>query len=231
MGAFDRVAALYGPRFGGISSGRVAVFGVGGVGGWCAECLARSGVGHLTLVDFDKVEETNVNRQVMATAKTVGLPKVEVLAARLKEINPAISLAVFPSRYTKETATSFDLEGHHAIVDAIDSVPDKADLIRHALSLEGTELFSAMGAALRFDPRRVRTDLFSRIEGDPLARALRHTFRRTGGIPERPFMCAWSDERVSRPAGSTTLASAMQVTAAMGLNLAHLVLERLAAMQ
>lgn len=227
MGAFDRVAALYGPCFERILAGRVAIFGVGGVGGWCAECLARSGVGHLTLVDFDEVEETNVNRQVTATSKTVGLAKVEVLAERLRDINPGISLNAVKGRYTRDTAGSFNLVSCNVVIDAIDSIPDKADLIRHALSYEGVELFSSMGAALRFNPLMVRAGFFADIAGDHLAKSLRHQFRRTGGIPDRPFKCVWSAEHGAKPVGGI-LASAMQVTAVMGLNLAHLALESLA---
>ena len=227
MGAFERVEALFGPAFGRISRARVAVFGVGGVGGWCAECLARTGVGHLTLVDFDRVEETNVNRQVMATSATVGLPKVKVFADRLREINPAISLDVVEGRYTAESAGEFDLASHDAVVDAIDSVADKADLVRHALSLPNVELFSSMGAALRFDPSKVKCTPFGEISGDALARALRHRLRRTGGIPERPFTAVWSDEppAVSRVEGC--LGSLMQVTAVMGLHLASSVIRAL----
>ena len=100
---------------------RVALFGLGGVGSWCAESLVRSGVGHLLLVDSDRVCATNVNRQLMATTATVGAVKVEVLARRLREINPGVDLDVRAEVYSAETAPSFDLAAYGYVVDAIDS--------------------------------------------------------------------------------------------------------------
>ena len=174
---------------------KVAVFGLGGVGGWCAEALVRSGVGRLMLVDSDKVAESNVNRQVMATTATVGEVKVEVLAKRLREINPLVELDVRARRYTEDTTGEFALGEYDYVVDAIDSLDCKAALIRHALLIPSATLFSSMGAALKIDPFQIRATEFRKVEGDGLARALRTKFKKTGGMPSRKFTCVWSPER------------------------------------
>ena len=178
-----------------LAATRVAVFGLGGVGSWCAESLVRSGVGRLLLVDPDRVCATNVNRQLMATTQTVGHVKVDALARRLRDINPGVALDVRPHAYTAETAASFDLAACDYVVDAIDALSEKAALIRHALSIPSVTLFASMGAALKMDPFQIRASPFGKVAGDGLARALRRKFKETGGLPERPFTCVWSPER------------------------------------
>ena len=216
---------------------RVAVFGTGGVGSWCAEALVRTGVGRLMLVDGDCVAPSNINRQLMATSQTVGLKKVDILAERLKAIAPALELDVRAGRYTRETASTFALETYDYVIDAIDSLDDKAALIRHSLSLPDVTLFSSMGAAWRLKPFAVRQSPFRRVEGDGLARALRQRFKKTGGLPERPFTCVWSDEPPCPPAAAGEPASSpaagakgslVTVTATFGLSLASLVIEDVA---
>ena len=174
---------------------KVAVIGLGGVGSWCAESLVRSGVGELLLVDSDRVCITNVNRQLMATTQTIGHVKVDVLAARLREINPAVKLDVRPEIYDETNAATFGLERYDYVIDAIDSLTQKAALIRHALSIPTVTLFASMGAALKMDPFQIRATEFRKIEGDGLARALRQKFKKTGGFPRRKFTCVWSPER------------------------------------
>ena len=174
---------------------RVAVFGLGGVGSWCAESLVRSGIGKLLLVDSDRVCITNVNRQLMATTKTAGLVKADVLATRLKEINPLVKLDVWQQIYSPETAGEFALDEYDYVIDAIDSLDCKAALIRHALSIPTVTLFASMGAALKMDPFQIRATEFRKVEGDGLARALRTKFKKTGGMPTRKFKCVWSPER------------------------------------
>lgn len=178
-----------------LAATRVALFGTGGVGSWCAEALARTGVGKLMLVDSDCVAASNINRQLMATTETIGEPKVEVLARRLKAINPALELDIRRVVYDATTADSFNLEGYDYVMDAIDSLTEKAALIRHALSIPTVTLFASMGAALKMDPAQIRTSRFRKVEGDGLARALRQKFRKTGGIPARDFLCVWSPEQ------------------------------------
>jgi tRNA A37 threonylcarbamoyladenosine dehydratase len=220
---FSRTAALLGPdAMERIAAMRVAVFGVGGVGGWCAEALARTGVGRLVLVDDDIVALSNVNRQIMATSATVGLPKVEVLAKRLREINPKIAVEAYQKRFCAETEDFFDqaLRNCDAVVDAIDSLDEKRRLIR-LCERRGEFLVSSMGAALRTDPTRVRYSAFSDVTGDPIARALRNRFRHDelGTLPL--FLCVHSTEP---PRKSETLGSLMPVTATFGMTLAALAL-------
>lgn len=203
---------------------RVAVFGVGGVGGWCAESLVRSGVGHLTVVDSDRVCASNVNRQVMATSRTVGQLKVAALRERLLEINPAAEVAVEARVYSAETAATFDLGGFDYVVDAIDSLQAKAHLINAVTRLERPVLISSMGAARKTDPFRICRSEFWKVQGDGLARALRRRFRQLGEFPEKKFTCVWSDEPPAPSRAGDALGSAVHVTGMFGFALAGLVL-------
>ncbi len=172
---------------------RVIIFGVGGVGSWCAEGLVRSGIGHLTLVDSDCVSITNINRQRMATVHTVGQPKVEALRSQLLEINPEADITAVQQFYSEDCAAGFALHEYDYVVDAIDSLASKAALILHATSL-GVKLFSSMGAALKMDPTAVRAAEFWKVQGCPLARALRQRFKRQNTLPRRKFQCVYSEE-------------------------------------
>ena len=126
---------------------RAIVFGVGGVGSWCAEGLIRSGIGHLTIVDADVVDVTNINRQIMATTATVGQPKAEVLKKRLLEINPGADIVASHAMFTPENAADFNLDSYDYVVDAIDSLRCKLELILLATGKERRfKFFSAMGA-------------------------------------------------------------------------------------
>lgn len=204
---------------------RVAVFGVGGVGGWCAESLVRSGVGHLTVVDSDRVCASNVNRQVMATSRTVGQMKVEALRERLLDINPVAEVLAEARAYSPETSDSFGLDGFDYVVDAIDSVAAKAHLINTVTRLERPVLVSSMGAARRTDPFRIRRSEFWKVQGDGLARALRARFRKTGESPAKKFACVWSDEPPAPSRTGDALGSAVHVTGMFGFALAGLVLQ------
>ena len=133
---------------------RVIIFGVGGVGSWCAESLVRSGVRHLTIVDSDRVCITNVNRQLMATTKTIGRVKVEVLKERLLEINPTAEIVALQKIYDETTAGSFNIGSYDYIIDAIDSLKDKALLILEACKTDSV-LLSSMGAALKMDASKI----------------------------------------------------------------------------
>lgn len=181
-----------------LSRKRVILFGVGGVGSWCAESLVRTGLTHLTIVDSDYVCVTNCNRQLMATTKTIGQVKVEALKNRLLEINPQAEIIALQKVYTKETAEEFHLETYDYIIDAIDSLKDKADLILHACQMarerKNVTFLSSMGAALRVDPTKVRVDEFWNIKGDALARALRNRFKRNKEFPAHKFKCVYSEE-------------------------------------
>ena len=167
---------------------RVIIFGVGGVGSWCAEGLVRSGVGHLTIVDSDRVCITNVNRQLMATSRTIGMVKVEALRERLQEINPDVEIECRQAIYSEDTAAEFDLDAYDYVVDAIDSLKDKACLILHATRSKA-RFFSSMGAALKLDPTQISVAEFRQVQGCPLARALRQRFKKMKRFPARKFKC------------------------------------------
>ena len=223
-GFFDRAERMLGKEtMDALARLRVAVFGLGGVGSWCVESLVRSGVGHFLLVDSDTVCASNVNRQAMATSKTVGRVKADALAERLREINPAVDLDVRQCRYCDETAAEFDFTRYDYVIDAIDSVEDKMLLIRNALAAPDTTLFSSMGAAFKMDPFQIRHSAFRKVAGDGLARALRQRFRKSGGIPERSFECVWSEERREGQTFERPCGSIVHTTASFGFALAALV--------
>ena len=160
-----------------IAQKRVIVFGVGGVGSWCAESLVRSGIRQLTIVDSDRVCITNINRQLMATTKTVGQVKVEALKERLLTINPKAEITALQQIFSAETADSFQLETYDYIIDAIDSLKDKTTLILLACQTKA-KLFSSMGAALKLDPTRIKVT----------------KFKKDKVFPKRKFLCVYSDE-------------------------------------
>ena len=176
-----------------IAQKRVIIFGVGGVGSWCAESLVRSGITKLTIVDSDRVCITNINRQLMATTITIGQVKVDVLKKRLLTINPHAEITAMQKIFTQQTAEVFELHAYDYIIDAIDSLKDKALLIMMACQTKA-KLFSSMGAALKMDPTRIRVAEFWNVKGDPLARALRNKFKRLRQFPKRKFKCVYSDE-------------------------------------
>ncbi len=175
-----------------ISEIRVILFGLGGVGSWCAESLIRSGVRHLTIVDPDWVSETNINRQLPATTLTVGQAKADVLQARLAEINPDAQITAIQGMYNAETAESFRLDTYDYILDAIDSIKEKTHLIQRATQTRAV-FFSSMGAALKINPSRIRTAEFWKVNGCRLAAALRRKLRKNEP-PSKKFICVFSDE-------------------------------------
>ena len=191
---FDRTALLVGDEaMKRISEAKVILFGVGGVGSWVAECLIRTGIRHITIVDSDRVAPTNVNRQMPATSETIGEIKTEAARHRLLTINPEADVRCLTLFYDAETAPKIDLSEYDYIVDAIDSLKDKALLILNA-TRSGRRLFSSMGAALKMDPAKVRVGEFWSVKGCPLARALRQRFKRDKTYPARKFTCVYSDE-------------------------------------
>lgn len=219
-----------------IQSKRVIIFGLGGVGSWCAECLVREGIMHLTLVDSDKVCVTNCNRQLMATTKTIGEPKVEALRNRLLEINPEVDIRALQINFSKETANDFRIETYDYVIDAIDSLRDKIELILQATKTEA-KFYSSMGAALRIDPTKVRVSEFWKIKGDPLAAAMRSSMRRNKLFPDRKFLCVHSEEQPLPNLGEAlqdgsqtfrkvqTNGSLAHITAIFGMTLAGLVIQ------
>lgn len=212
-----------------LRSTRVLLIGVGGVGSWCAESLVRSGIGHLTIVDSDCVEPSNLNRQLMATTLTLGQPKVEALRARLLQIMPEAEVTAIQGTYSAENSASYHLEDYDYIIDCIDSLQHKLHLILTATALPVSArtgrrpvFFSSMGAARKVDSSLIRTAEFWKVEGCPLARALRNHMKRQKAFPQRKFQCVYAPGIVetSEPGGTF-----MHITAQFGLRLAGLVLE------
>lgn len=182
---------------------KVIIFGVGGVGSWCAEGLVRSGISDLTIVDSDRVCVTNVNRQLMATSRTIGMVKVKALRDRLLEINPSADITPVQAIYSEETSDQFDLDSFDVVVDAIDSLKDKVALILHATN-STAKFYSSMGAALKLDPTKIRVDEFWKVKGCPLARALRQRFKKLKRYPAKKFKCVYSDELLDNRGAATS---------------------------
>lgn len=206
---------------------RVAVFGLGGVGSWCAEALARTAIGHITLVDSDTVAASNINRQLPALIPTVGLPKAEVLAHRFEAINPRGEFVPVIGRYTPENGAAFRLETYDYVIDAIDSLPDKADLILRctaAATAPAKGFFSSMGAARKINPALVADAEFWKVEGCALARALRTRFRRSATYPGRKFRCVYSPENIPQSGDASANGTFAHITATFGNRLAAMII-------
>ena len=245
---FDRSTRLLGSDvMDAIGKVRVIIFGVGGVGSWCAEGLVRSGIRHLTIVDADKVGVTNVNRQLQATTKTVGRIKVEVLKERLLEINPSAEITALEKVYTEENAAEFCLDSYDYIIDAIDSLKDKVSLILRACETSA-KFYSSMGAALKLDPTKIRVAEFWQVQGCPLGAMLRRRMRKAKTFPAKKFTCIYDEEvlenrgagdvvddpvaasledgSVWAPKRAQINGTAVHITAIFGMTLAGLLLRR-----
>lgn len=222
-----------------ISEARVILFGVGGVGSWCAEGLVRSGIRHLTLVDPEIVSASNVNRQLMATTETIGAVKVTALRERLLAINPEAEIIARQEACNAENEAAFDLDAYDVIIDAIDALKDKAFLILKASAARG-RFYCSMGAALKTDPTKVRVAEFWNVRGCPLGSAIRKKFRRAGTLPAKPFLCVYDEEVLENrgaaqdPADepgyakkAVTNGSLVHITAIFGFTLCGLIIEDL----
>jgi len=176
-----------------LADARVILFGVGGVGSWCAEALIRSGVGHLAMVDNDVVCVTNINRQLQATVPNIGKIKVAALKRRLLEINPDAQIEAMAKVYNLETSTEFDLDSYDYVIDAIDTLSHKVGLIAQAMAAQ-TTLFSSMGAASKLDPMQIRVASIWESQGCRLAKFVRKRLRRRGA--DGDCLCVYSEERL-----------------------------------
>lgn len=218
---FTRTIQLIGEDgFRALQNAHVILFGVGGVGGWCAETLLRTGIGHLTIVDFDKVDITNINRQVVATLDNIGQSKVFEMQKRLLTIAPEADIQAIDRQYNSETADTFDLAHYDIVIDAIDMVECKALLLYRATQA-GCKVYSSMGAGRKTDPQKIRTTEFWKVQGCPLARALRTKMKKAGLMPASQIQCVYSEE-ISGDQG--TLAPVVGV---FGMILASLVINEL----
>ncbi|MEI7828479.1 MAG: tRNA threonylcarbamoyladenosine dehydratase [Prolixibacteraceae bacterium] len=192
-GIFQRTELLLGKdRLAKVMSKNVIIFGIGGVGSWCAESLVRSGIQRLTIVDSDRICMTNINRQLHATMLTVGDVKTEALKNRLLEINPSAQIQAIQKIYNKDNHDFFELEQYDFIIDAIDSLGNKTHLIRQATKTDAVFL-SSMGASLKMDPTKIRVTEFWQVIRCPLAAKIRKMIRK-GDLPAKKFMCVYSEE-------------------------------------
>ena len=202
---FSRTQALLGAAaMERLAKARVAVFGIGGVGGYCVEALARSGVGTLDLFDHDTVSLTNLNRQILATHDAIGKPKVEVARERIAAIHPGAVVNAHPVFYTPETAEQFDFSQYDYIVDAIDTVTGKLCLIQRAMAA-GTPVISCMGTGNKLDPTALQVTDISKTTGCPLARIMRKELRNRGILH---LKVVYSTEEAIKPEGTAEEAAA-----------------------
>lgn len=158
---------------------RVAVFGIGGVGGYVCEALARSGVGALDLIDDDKVALSNINRQIIATTKTVGEYKTDVMKERILEINPEAEINTYRCFFLPENASDFPFDKYDYVVDAIDTVTAKIELVMQC-QMAGVPIMSSMGAGNKLDPTKFRVADIYKTQMDPLAKVMRRELKKRG---------------------------------------------------
>ena len=197
-GPFSRTERLIGaPALEKLKNARVAVFGIGGVGGAAAEALARAGIGHFLLVDKDVVDVTNLNRQIIATVDTVGRPKTEVMKERILSVNPACEVETRQCFYLPENASEFDLSAFDYVVDAVDTVAAKLTIIEEA-GKAGVPVISAMGAGNKLDPSAFRVSDLYKTSVDPLAKVMRRECRKRG---IEALKVVYSTEEPVTPAG------------------------------
>lgn len=181
---FDRMSRLVGrPALQRLAAAHVMVLGVGGVGSWAAECLVRSGVGVVTLVDFDDVCITNFNRQLHALQSELGRPKAGVMAERLRQINPAADIRVLPQFYNAASSDAILAHAPDHLVDAIDSVAAKAHLLASCRA-KNIPVVTSTGSGGRLDPARIEVADLSETDVDPLAKMIRKLLRRDHGFPK-----------------------------------------------
>lgn len=190
--AFIRTEALLGEgSIDLLNSKNVVIFGVGGVGSYVAEVLGRSGLGKLTLIDYDKVEISNINRQIHANMDSLGKSKVQTMKERLLKINPNMEVRVYDEKYSKDNSSFVNIEDYDYVVDAIDMVSSKLFLIE-LCHKKGVNIISAMGAGNKLDPTRIGIGDIYETQECPLARVMRRELRKRG---VESLKVAWSDEK------------------------------------
>ena len=197
-GQFTRTALLLGEEaMVKLSRSRVAVFGIGGVGGYAVEALARSGVGAFELIDRDVVSESNLNRQIIATHKTIGRGKTEVMEERIHDINPDAQVTQHRCFYLPETSDQFDFSQYDYIIDAVDTITAKIEIILRAQQA-GVPVISSMGAGNKLDPSKFEVADIYKTSVDPLARVMRRELKKRG---VRKLKVVYSKEEPIRPLG------------------------------
>jgi len=184
-----------------LENARVAVFGIGGVGGYTVEALVRSGLGAIDIIDDDKICLTNLNRQLIATRKTIGKQKVDVMKERILEINPKVIVKTYPCFYLPENAHEFDFAQYDYIVDGVDTVTAKIDIILRAKE-HGVPVISCMGAGNRLDASKVTVTDIYKTQMDPLARVMRRELRKRH---VKSLKVVYSTEEPTKPLEDMTL--------------------------
>lgn len=221
---FIRCKQLIGEdAFAKLKNSSVAVFGVGGVGGYVVEALARSGIGRIAIIDKDEVDESNINRQLAALGSTLGMAKTDVTERRLMDINPEIKVDKFHEFYLPDNADFIELGRYDYVVDAIDNVTAKIELIKRCKAVN-VKIISAMGAGNKLDPTRLKIADISKTYCCPLAKIVR---KRLSDIGITDVKVAFSDEPPQNVSGERTPASMMPVPASMGLLIAAEVIKEL----
>jgi len=203
-----------------LAESRVTVVGLGGVGSYAAESLARCGIGGLTLIDHDRVAASNINRQLPALTSTLGQPKVAVMSQRIRDINPDCHVEGRMIRCTRDNINELLRNQPHYVVDAIDSVPDKVDLIEQCL-VRDIPIVSAMGTGNRLDPTRIMTADIAETHTCPLARRVRQELRRRG--IDRGVKVVFSDENPAQAEPNGAVGSVSFVPSVAGLVLTSVV--------
>ena len=178
-----------------LKNSRVAVFGIGGVGGYCCEALVRSGVGHFDLIDDDQVCLTNLNRQIIATRKTVGRDKADVMKERMLEINPKADITLHKTFFLPENADEFPFDEYDYVVDAVDTVTAKIEIIMKAKE-NNVPVISCMGAGNKLDPTQFRVADIYKTKMCPLAKVMRHEMKKR---PVKHLKVVYSEEKPIRP--------------------------------
>ncbi len=220
---FSRTAYIYGEdAIGKLNNSRVAVFGVGGVGGFACEALARAGVGSIDIFDKDTVSLSNINRQIIALHSTVGKAKVDVMNERIRDINPECRVSAYEVFYLPENADEYDLSQYDYIVDAVDTVSAKLEIVCRA-DKAGVPVISAMGAGNKTDPKLFEVADINKTTVCPLARVMRRELKKRGVnklkvvySKEEPVKCAFGETEN----GKTVPGSLSFVPSVMGLIIA-----------
>lgn len=182
-----------------LSAAKVAVFGIGGVGGYTVEALARTGIGSFVLIDKDRVSLTNINRQIIATRKTVGQYKTEVMRDRILDINPYAEVEIRNCFFLPENAHEFDFSQYSYVVDAVDTVTAKLEIIMQA-KRNNVPVISSMGAGNKLDPTKLQVADIYKTSMCPLAKVMRHECRKRG---IRKLKVVYSTEQAIKPSGET----------------------------
>lgn len=227
MKLFERTKLLIGEEaFEKISNSHVAVFGVGGVGGYVIEALARSGVNNISLFDNDEINETNVNRQIFALKETIGKDKVEVAKARILSINPKANVTCHKIFYLPDNADEFDFSKYDYVVDAVDTVSAKIEIISRAVS-QNIKVISCMGTGGKLSPEKLKVESISKTKVCPLARVMRRELAKRG---IKDVKVVYSEEEgiaEKREEGRKNIPSMIFVPASAGLLIASQVIKDL----